>query len=121
MSTTQLYNVNDIISKVQLNKHLNDICDYPKFFDPQTTLGIYQEYCSNFGSYNGQIQLPEPINNLNGDQIFHLSALKACHQVDKVPNTYNEAMKSPDCDMWQQAMDKELASLRSHCCFLCPW
>ena len=52
--------------------------------------------------------------NLNGDQLFHLNALKASYQVDKVPSDYNEAISSPNHAMWKAAMDKELASLKLH-------
>ena len=55
-----------------------------------------------------------PLQNLNGDQLFHLHALKASYQVDKVPSTYNEAMRSPHHGMWKEAMDRELASLKLH-------
>ena len=40
--------------------------------------------------------------------------LKACHHIDQAPGTYNETPSSPDREMWQQAMDNELASLEQH-------
>ena len=55
LQTSQICNINDIISKIQSNKYLNSICDYPGFFDTQTTLGNYENYCSSFGYYEGQI------------------------------------------------------------------
>ena len=33
LNTEMIYNVNDILHKFKFNQHLNDICDYPKFFD----------------------------------------------------------------------------------------
>ena len=48
------------------------------------------------------------------DQRLHISALEVCHNVDKVPKTYKQAMKSHDRAKWQAAMNVEHESLQRH-------
>ena len=63
---------------------------------------------------SGQIQSVYTNDNISMDQRLHMSALEVCHNVDNVPKTYKQAMKSHDRAKWQAAMDQEHASLQHH-------
>ena len=114
MNNELIYNVNETLLKYKFNQHLNDVCMYPKFFDAIKHSEGYVKYQSKYDTYQGQIEAHHTEDGLNGDQLFHLNALQAGYLVDRVPGTYKAAMKSNDREIWQEAMDRELASLRDH-------
>ena len=91
---------------------LNDVCEYPKFY-LENDMHVGQSYIHT-QTFQAQIQAPPTNDNLSSDQRFHLSALKFCYSVDKVPQSYKEAISSSDSAKWQAAMNKELDSLHSH-------
>ena len=57
-------------------------------------------------------------DNLGYDYCFNISVLEYCYNIDKVPRTYNEAMKSIDSQKWRVAMEKEYDSLLKHKTFI---
>ena len=40
--------------------------------------------------------------------------IDSCYKVSNVPNTYNQAIKSADAELWMEAMDSEMKSLNEN-------
>ena len=70
-----IYNINETLHKFKYNQYLNDICEYPKFLDVTKHSDDYMKYQSDYETYQGQIETHPTLDGLNGDQLFHLSAL----------------------------------------------
>merc|ERR1712055_759462 len=60
---------------------------------------------------------PVVSDQLGTDYLFNIKALEYCYGVNTVPNSYSAAMKSPDADLWLEAMNKEYASLNEYLTF----
>ena len=101
----------DVICNVQ---EVNNLVGFQKCFDPHLNVRQYNNYCSKANICKGQLQSVVTDDNISMDQRFHISALELCHNVNKVPKNYEEAMASCDSSKWQAAMKTELESLKRH-------
>ena len=58
------------------------------------------------------------VNFQGEDYLLNTVLLEHCYNIEKVPKSYNEAMKGNDRLKWKRAMDKEYQSLLKHDTFI---
>ena len=68
-------------------------------------------------SKKNPVRFGNPIN-LGDDYVFNVKLLDYCYNVNQVPQSYSEAMKSYNKVKWKLAMDKEYKSLLKHNTFV---